>query len=91
MSRSDQRIGLNPWATKFVADKKREQYDTFETAWSGDYLLYKYTADDGVMTYEYMQAVPWSSGPCYFIALRWGDTDKKVARSLWKTREMEGG
>jgi hypothetical protein len=36
---------------------------------------------------EFVQATPWSGGPCYHIALR-DRTGKVVANSLWSEEEL---
>lgn len=49
--------------------------------------LHRYTLPGGRVLEEFVQATPWSSGPCYFLALQ----DKKgrpVPESLWTEDEM---
>lgn len=44
--------------------------------------LRKYTLRDGTIYFEFVQASPWSSGPCIFLALK--DKDGNVVEeSLW--------
>ena len=49
--------------------------------------LHRYTFPDGRVYEEYVQAELWSSGPCYFIALK---TKKGtvVTQSLWADDEL---
>lgn len=49
--------------------------------------LHKYTLPDGQKYVEYVQACPWSSGPCYFIALK-DKHGKPVPESLWTDEEI---
>lgn len=59
-----------------------------EGAWD-NYVanLHRYTMPDGTVYNEYVQAEPWSSGPCYFIALKNADGNI-VHNSLWTDDEI---
>ena len=49
--------------------------------------LHRYTLPSGEVFTEFVQATPWSGGPCYFIALK----DKHgvpVPESLWTKDEI---
>lgn len=50
-------------------------------------VLHRYTMPDGKVYVEYVQAAPWSGGPCYFIALM-DKHGKPVPESLWTEEEM---
>lgn len=53
--------------------------------------LHRFTMPDGRVFEEFVQAAPWSGGPCYFIALKFGsgpNIGKPVAESLWTDEEM---
>ncbi len=50
--------------------------------------LSRYTLPDGRVFDEFVQAEPWSSGPCYFIALKDGEGNE-VAESLWSDEEID--
>lgn len=50
-------------------------------------LLHRYTMPDGTVYVEYVQATPWSGGPCYFIALM-DKHGNPVPESLWTEEEM---
>lgn len=53
--------------------------------------LHRYTMPDGRVFEEYVQAAPWSGGPCNFIALKFANgvhAGKPVSESLWTDEEM---
>ena len=52
------------------------------------YDLDKYTMNDGREVEEYLQAEPWSSGPCLFIALQYSDTKEPIHETLWPDKEI---
>lgn len=92
MSRSDQYIGLNDWATEMLASCQAQAtpYDKIEGAWNDDVAsLHEYTLPDGHVYREYVQTSPWSSGPMYFIALKDMQYDEPVARSLWSDHDID--
>lgn len=49
--------------------KTEESGEYFTGMFEEDYPLHKYTFPDGSVYYEMVQADPWSSGPCFFLAL----------------------
>jgi hypothetical protein len=49
--------------------------------------LHRYTLPDGRVYEEFIQAEPWSSGPCYFIALK-NLKGNVISQSLWTTDEL---
>jgi hypothetical protein len=49
--------------------------------------LHRYTLPDGRIYEEYVQAEPWSSGPCYFIALK-NSKGNVISQSLWTDDEL---
>ncbi|MGH9553291.1 MAG: hypothetical protein ACRD3W_28175, partial [Terriglobales bacterium] len=49
--------------------------------------LHRHTLSDGSMYEEYVQAAPWSGGPCYFIALK-DESGQPVAKSLWSEEQL---
>lgn len=51
--------------------------------------LHRYTLPNGEVFVEYIQAAPWHSGPCYFIALK-DRHGKPVPESLWTDEEISG-
>lgn len=53
-----------------------------------DIPLVRYTMPNGRVFTEYVQAEPWSSGPCYFIALK-NERGKVVPQSLWKQEDID--
>ena len=52
------------------------------------YKFRRYILTDGRRYVEYMQADPWSSGPCFFLALKDESTGKVVEESLWSDEEI---
>lgn len=69
---------------------RRETAGVIRGAWKDQVApLYRYTMPDGRVLVEYVQACPWSGGPCYFVALK----DKNgvpVAESLWTEEQLAG-
>ena len=49
--------------------------------------LHRYTLPTGRVYEEFVQATPWSSGPCYFIALK-DNQGRVLSRSLWTDEEL---
>ncbi|MHA2063462.1 MAG: hypothetical protein ACXABY_03680 [Candidatus Thorarchaeota archaeon] len=54
-------------------------------SWYGEgYSLKRYRLANGLWVYEYIQAEPWSSGPCTFLALSWTPDGKDpIEATLW--------
>lgn len=48
-----------------------------------------YTLKDGREVEEYVQAKPWSSGPCIFLALRDTKTKEPLPETLWDEEDIE--
>ena len=48
----------------------------------------RFTTKDGKKIIEYIQAVPWSSGPCIFLALKYEDANEPIEESLWDEDEI---
>jgi len=78
--------GIPPWQRKVILN--------VEGAWD-DYVgsLHEYTVEDkegNIVEYakEVMQAEPWSSGPCYFIALQ-DRAGQWIAETLWSQEELD--
>jgi len=70
--------------------QKEKSGETFIGMFDEDYPLHKYTFPDGTVYYEEVQATPWSSGPCYFLALQ--DEDREwVPESKWTNDEIQQG
>ena len=65
---------------------KCEVFQEFEGAWN-KMELNKYIFPDGTEYFEYIQAEPWSSGPCYFLALK-DRNGNIVQESLWTEEEI---
>lgn len=67
---------------------RREHAGIIRGAWRAEVAkLHRYTLPNGEQYVEYVQAQPWSGGPCYFVALM--DRDgKPVPASLWTDDEI---
>lgn len=50
--------------------------------------LHRYTLPNGQVYEEFVQAEPWSSGPCYFIALK-DRSGNEVKESLWSDEDLK--
>jgi len=50
--------------------------------------LHRYKMPNGAVLEEYIQAEPWSSGPCYHIALK-NKKGNVVSQSLWTQKEID--
>jgi len=89
-------IGLNNSAIEWIDKNCKntptiDSGNTFEGIFGGNedtYKLYKYITNSGREVEEYIQAEPWSSGPCFFIALRYVNTKRPVIKSLWSQEEI---
>jgi len=52
-----------------------------------EYDLHRYILPDGRIYVEFVQEEPWSSGPCFFLALK-GPNGETVEESLWREEEI---
>lgn len=89
--------------TKLYRDDRREINETIndeinsietgqEVTGMFEELVHKireYPLKNGKVVEEYIQAEPWSSGPCIFMALRYKDTKKPIRASLWSQKEID--
>lgn len=67
---------------------KEPSGEVYEGMFGDKYPLFKYKLTDGRVYYEYVQADPWFSGPCFFLALK--DFKKEIVpQSLWSKEEMD--
>lgn len=94
--RCTQFIGLNTWAQELLNQNhlKVPTGDKWNGMYSDDGDLYKYTlldtrfpSDYGKEITEYVQAAPWSSGPCIFLALK-DKAGNPIPESLWGEDEI---
>lgn len=67
---------------------RRETVGAIAGAYGQDMPLTRYTMPNGRVFTEYVQAAPWSSGPCYFIALR-NERGNVVTQSLWRQEDID--
>jgi hypothetical protein len=71
-----------------IPTHKIEIIGKIEGAWNPHVAdLRRFTLEDGTIYEEYIQAEPWSSGPCYFIALK-DSEGNPVPESLWTDEEI---
>lgn len=86
----DGREEVLPSRTIMGSTVKREESGKFyQGAFDGsDNPLMRYTLPDGRVLTEDVQAEPWSSGPCFFLALR-DEKGEWVKESLWADNEIE--
>ncbi|MFA6842993.1 MAG: hypothetical protein WCR33_01185 [Bacilli bacterium] len=79
----------NSEGTQLVSKPLEENEKVFGMFGEEVYVLQQYEMDNGSIVEEYVQADPWSSGPCIFLCLRFQSTKKFVNKSLWKDEEIE--
>jgi hypothetical protein len=79
-----------PFERKIRVDlvKKEPSGAKYSGMFDTEYPLYKYTLPNGKVYTEYVQHEPWSSGPCFFLALQ-DKSGKPVRKSLWSDKEMK--
>lgn len=65
----------------------QRQYDEIEGAFGNSFPLYEYTLQNGRVVREAVQATPWSSGPCFFIALK-DEEGNWIQESLWSNKAI---
>ena len=63
--------------------KREKTEEVYYGMFDNEYPFYRYILTDGRRYVEYMQADPWSSGPCFFLALKDEETGEIVEESLW--------
>ena len=80
------KVNFNRWCR--VPKARKEHVGVIRGAWVPVVApLHRYTMPDGRVFVEYVQAEPWCSGPCYFIALK-DKHGNPVPESLWTDEEM---
>jgi hypothetical protein len=63
---------------------------TFYGMFDNEYLLYEHQLKSGQVAKEFVQAAPWSSGPCFFIGLQVYNPDGTCAQEfLWAEEEID--
>lgn len=67
---------------------KEPSGEVYEGMFGDKYPLFKYKLSDGRVYSEYVQASPWFSGPCFFLALK-DSKNEVVSKSLWSKEEMD--
>lgn len=96
--RMTQVIGLTILAKEMINPRVDPHYykdASSEGMFDDGPMLMKYMLKNGAYAYEYVQACPWSSGPCIFIALASNDYVKDnvkpipISASLWEQKEID--
>lgn len=64
------------------------EYAREQPWYDGANVMYRYTFRDGRVLEGYVQAEPWSSGPCTFMALRDAETKEPVPETLWSEADI---
>ena len=73
----------------YASTIKKEEDGRYYTGMFGtEYALHQYIFPDGKVYKEYVQEEPWSSGPCFFLALK-DEEGRSVAESLWTEDEVD--
>ena len=86
MSRCDQHMGLPEEAQRFLEEniidcdvcphcnraypRKQETCGTYTGMFNNEYKLRLYRLKNDMVGHEFVQADPWSSGPCFFLGLK---------------------
>jgi hypothetical protein len=99
--RCDQIIGLPVAAREFLCehgalpeacphchrpfDQKLEVCGYWQGMFDEPYNLYRHQLNDGRTAEEFVQADPWSSGPCLFLGLRVSDGTE----FLWDQKDID--
>jgi hypothetical protein len=52
------------------------------------YVLRQYETNDGRFVEEFVQADPWSSGPCIFLGLRYSNGGGVISETLWNDEDI---
>jgi hypothetical protein len=88
--RTENVFGLNEWARRQTRNAKKRDHCDVDGVWTKELLrLHRYILPEkGTEVEEYIQAEPWSGGPCYFFALRDTSTGEPIAESLWTDDEI---
>lgn len=67
--------------------RKIEKCGSFCGMFDEECPLHRYTMPNGKVYEEYVQADPWSSGPCFFLALR--DENGPIEETLWSDEDID--
>jgi hypothetical protein len=71
----------------YKSDVSSSEVGSFSGMFGEEYPLYQHDLPDGRTLVEEVQAEPWSSGPCIFVALK--ENGKWLEESLWSDEEIE--
>lgn len=82
-------FGLNEWARNATRNAPSYQAGRLAMQSSPPVFLNGYSLPDGRIAEEFLQAAPWSDGPCYFLALRERSSCRPIDESLWCNDQIE--
>ena len=88
--RCDQYMGLTEAAQSLISGESvrmEKSGKTYSGMFDDVFCLNRYTLQDGRVFTEAVQAEPWSSGPCFFLALQ-DEHGEWVPESLWSENEI---
>jgi hypothetical protein len=75
---------------KRLFDRKLEVCSYYHGMFDDPYNLYRHLLIDGRTAEEFVQADPWSSGPCMFLGLRVYDTNADLeSEFLWSQEDID--
>ncbi len=87
--RCEHEYGLNDYARGYTLSVPATVYEVQDGAFTPQLLhLRRFILPCGTQVEEFVQAEPWSGGPCYFFALRDTATAEPIAESLWSDDEI---
>ena len=103
--RCDQFMGLTPEAIEFLRENEVPEnkcaccnrafprtlikIDTFIGMFEDVYGLFRHFLKNGQFADEYLQAEPWSSGPCFFLGLQIHDDGILTQKFEWAQSEID--
>jgi hypothetical protein len=79
-------VGSEPVYEKAYTE---EVYKTENPWYDSNHDLHILRFSDGRVLETYVQAEPWSSGPCTFMAIRDHVTKEPVVETLWSQRDID--
>jgi len=103
--RCDQFMGLTPEAIDFLRENEvpenkcaccnhafpraLEKIGSFFGMFGDEYSLFRHILKDGRIANEYLQAAPWSSGPCFFLGLEVHGKDLPTQKFEWSKHDID--
>jgi hypothetical protein len=82
--------GITTWKEQIKESAyTKERYAVEQPWYDSENELYRYKFDDGRILEDYVQAEPWSSGPCTFMALRDAVSKEPLTETLWSEEDIQ--